>query len=707
MKIKSLSILFVCFIGLTTLAQSDLTLEDAVTQQWRRFYPTHTLMVQWIPDTKEYAYLSRDYQTLLKSGVKKSSATELISTDDLRSKTGEKFNYVNVISWKNSESFYTTAGGKYFLVTVKDKDVKQLSELPEDAENDEICSANDHVAYTVENNLYIQTNENKQIQVTNFGPEIVSGVGIARREFGISGGIFWSNTGKYLAFYQKDESEVADYPLLDITTPTGSLNSIKYPMAGQSSEKSAVGIYNLETGKTIYVKPEGKPDDYLTNFGWGPNDEFFYIAEVNRDQNHMKLQKYNTGTGKFLGTLFEEKNDKWVEPEHPVYFVSNDQFVWMSERDGFMNLYLYNDKGELKKQLTQNKWVAQEIVGHTDNEVFFQGTGESPLETNFFAVHRGSGEQRVLTSGGTHEATFSTDMKYMFDSYSNWETPNKESVWDVSKMKKTKDVLDAANPLRETRIGISEYGTIKASDGETDLHYRMIKPDDFDESKKYPVLVYVYGGPHAQLVTNSWLGGASLWMHWMANQGYIVYTVDNRGSGNRGFAFESVIHRQLGKEEMADQIQGVAHLKSLPYVNGDRLAVHGWSFGGFMTTSLMLREAGIFNVGVAGGPVTDWSYYEVMYGERYMDRPEQNEEGYKENRLSEYVKELEGKLLLIHGTIDDVVVMQHNLSLVKAFVDAGVQMDFFPYPMHPHNVRGKDRVHLMTKVLNYVIENNQ
>jgi dipeptidyl-peptidase-4 len=256
-------------------------------------------------------------------------------------------------------------------------------------------------------------------------------------------------------------------------------------------------------------------------------------------------------------------------------------------------------------------------------------------------------------------------------------------------------------------LGTAEYGTIKAADDKTDLHYRLIKPSNFDASKKYPVLVYVYGGPHAQMVTDSWLGGASLWMYWMAEQGYLVYTVDNRGSGNRGFEFESVIHRQLGTAEMADQLKGVEYLKSMPFVDGDRLAVHGWSFGGFMTTSLMLREAGMFNAGVAGGPVTDWSYYEIMYGERYMDRPEQNKEGYENNRLMNYVSKLEGKLLLIHGTNDDVVVMQHNLGLVKAFVEEGIQMDFFPYPMHPHNVRGKDRVHLMEKVLTYVIDNNK
>jgi dipeptidyl-peptidase-4 len=256
-------------------------------------------------------------------------------------------------------------------------------------------------------------------------------------------------------------------------------------------------------------------------------------------------------------------------------------------------------------------------------------------------------------------------------------------------------------------MGSAEIKTIKAADGTTDLYTRLIKPSNFDPTKKYPVMVYVYGGPHAQMITNSYLDGANLWMYWMAEQGYLVFTVDNRGSDNRGFAFESVIHGRLGVNEMDDQLKGVEYLKSLPYVDGTRLAVHGWSFGGFMTTSLMLRKPDTFKVGVAGGPVTDWKYYEVMYGERYMDTPAENPKGFEEASTLNYVKDLKGKLLLIHGTSDDVVVMQNNLALIKKFVEAQKQVDFFAYPMHKHNVIGKDRVHLMTKVLNYIIENNK
>lgn len=706
MKLKFITLSLLVFIGLSLKAQKELTLTDAVMGQYRQFYPKNTVMVNWIPNTNTYSFLSGDYQTLKMGQTKKDAATELINTGELAKLTGETFQWMNLIEWKDENNFYVSTNNKFFLINAALKSSKPLGVLPEEAANEMLHGGTGHVAYTIDNNLFIQSNTNEKIQVTNEDKSIVSGQAIARSEFGITGGIFWSNTGNYLGFYQKDESEVADYPLLDITTPTGSLKSVKYPMAGQASEKSAVGIYNLKTGKTVYIKPTGDPEDYLTNFAWGPNDNYFYVAEVNRDQNRTKLNKYDAETGELIKTLFEEKNDIWTEPEHPVYFVNDNQFIWMSEKDGFMNLYLYSDEGKFEKQLTTNKWVAQGIDGHSSSSVYFHGTGESPLETNYFKVDLASAKQTQLTAGGTHDVSFSSDFGLMYVKMNNFETPNKESIIDA-KGKVLREVLTAENPYEGLTMGTAEYGTLKQSGNPHDLHYRLIKPSNFDTTKKYPVLVYVYGGPHAQMITNSWGGGASLWMYWMAEQGYLVYTLDGRGSDNRGFEFESIIHRQLGTVEMEDQLAGVNYLKSLPYVDDDRFAVHGWSFGGFMTTSLMLRNPGVFTCGVAGGPVTDWSYYEIMYGERYMDRPEQNEEGYKTARLMNYVDKLEGDLLLIHGTSDDVVVMQHNLALVKAFIEEGKQMDFFPYPMHPHNVRGKDRVHLMEKVLTYVIENNK
>lgn len=706
---KAIFFLILTLVTLPVLfAQKELTLEDAVMNQYRGYYPEHVFGFNWLPESSDYAYLDGYVNMVIVSGKGK---TERISIKEVSKVTGEDIMWFSGLQWKDASSFYIADNNKYFLYNYKTGEGKKTLEFDALAENGELEIVTGAVAYTIDNNLYIAAPSGKQIPVTaNEDKNIVSGQAIARSEFGITDGIFWSPKGNFLAFYQKDETNVAEYPMLDITKTPGETSFIKYPMTGQKSEHGRVGVYNMTTGKTIYIEPKGAKEDYLTNLSWTPDEKHVLIAEVNRGQNHMQLQMYNAESGAFVKTILEEKHDKWVEPEHPAFFFnqSADEFVWMSEKDGFMNLYLCSVEKGFVRQLTHNTWEALGILGANakGTEVYFEGTGESPLEMRAFAVQVSSGKQTELTPGeGTHSVTVSYDGAHVFDQYSSTTIPNIARILN-RKGKTVKTLVEAENKMKDLVLGQAEISTLKAKDG-TELYTRLIKPSDFDPNKNYPVLVYVYGGPHAQLITNSWFGGASLWMYWMAEQGYLVYTLDNRGSAHRGFAFENVIHRQLGTIEIEDQLTGVAYLKSLPFVDGNRMAVHGWSFGGFMTSSLMLREPGVFTTGVAGGPVTDWKYYEVMYGERYMDRPDENEAGYEAASLLNKTENLEGKLLLIHGSIDDVVVMQHSHSLIKSFIDKGKQVDFFVYPMHEHNVRGKDRVHLMQKVLTYILENNK
>lgn len=707
MNVRHITLFTVLFISSFSFSQlKELTLEDAVMQQYRNFYPTSLTMFQWIPNTSNYSYLD-NYRALMKASVKNTEAKEVISIDDLNAKLGSELFWFSGLEWKNDNEFWLNDGQHFYRYNVSSGEGKLIHDV-EAVENTLFNKVTENLAYTKENNVLIRTADGKTLSVTNNDDKnIVSGQAIARSEFGITGGLFWSPNGKALAFYQKDETDVHDYPLLDITKTPGELMSIKYPMAGQKSEKPKVGIYNLTNENTVYISPLNGEDNYLTNLSWTPDNKYVVIAEVNRGQDHMWLNVFDATTGKFVKTLFEETSKTWVEPEHPAFFpkASSNNFVWISERNGFNNLYYYDFDGKLIKQLTDHKFVVKDIMEFSNNQIYYSTTGENPMETHIYSVDL-NGKGSILTrAGGTHSVDISSDGKYFHDHFSSHTVASND--WIIGANGKiVKKLMESPDMLSEYQIGTAEIGNIGAADG-SKLYTRLIKPSNFDPSKKYPVLVYVYGGPHAQLITNSWLDGASLWMYWMAEQGYLVFTVDNRGSGERGKDFESQIHRQLGTVEIEDQLAGVDYLKSLPYVDGDRLAVHGWSFGGFMTTSLMLRTPGVFTTGVAGGPVTDWKYYEIMYGERYMDRPEENEEGYEKASLLTYADKLEGNLLLIHGTVDDVVVMQHNLALVKKFVDLGKQMDFFPYPMHKHNVRGKDRVHLMTKVLNYIIEHNQ
>ncbi|WP_051285180.1 S9 family peptidase [Aequorivita capsosiphonis] len=699
---------FLCFLNIQA-QEKELTLKDAVLEQYGKFYPEHVTGFQWIPRTNSYVYLKGD--TLKRSNVKSKRMEEQLTIADANQNLGTALKRFSGLTWKNKDAFYLSGDNSYYLYNFNTKKGEFVLKVDEAAENESLQVETGNVAYTIKNNLYIQTKDGETVAVTdNTDLNIVSGQAIARSEFGITQGIFWSPKGNLLAFYQKDETYVADYPLLNIIPTPGELMSIKYPMAGQKSERPKVGIYNLATKQTVFISPTGNVEDYLTNLSWTPDEKNVVIAELNRDQNHIKLQLFDANTGKLVKTMLEEKDPKWAEPQHPAYFYSDssEDFIWMSEKDGFMNLYLVNTKKGVVKQLTKNKWVAKEIVGNNDKgtEVYFTGTGDSPLDTKLYSVNISNGKQRELTPvSGVHNASVSSDGKYIFDQYSNHDTPGVAQILDT-KGKSVHNFVKAENPMADYIMGETTIGKLKSHDG-FDLYTRLIKPSNFDPSKKYPVLVYVYGGPKAQLITNKWYDGASLWMNWMAEQGYLVFTIDNRGSANRGRAFETGIFRQLGTEELKDQLVGVDYLKSLPYVDSDRLAIHGWSFGGFMTVSMMLRNPGVFTTGVAGGPVTDWKYYEAMYGERYMDTPEQNPKGYEKASLLDKTQNLTGKLLTIHGSIDPVVVMQHNLSLIKSFVDNEKQMDFFIYPMHEHNVRGKDRVHLMTKVLDYVIENNK
>lgn len=702
---RNLSLIILCFsICNAVLAQhKTFDLKESVLKQ-KALSPTRLNNFQWIPETDQYTICAADWKSIQLSSVGSEKSSELLTIDALNQALGTKFAHFAYSNWVSKEVLQVSDGGSVYALYNVNTKTGTVHSVPENGDNAHFHAASKHLAYTIDNNLYL---DGKAI-TKNTNKGIVSGQTYARSEFGISEGIFWSNSGAYLAFYQKDESAVHDYPLLDINQVPGALRMIKYPMAGQASEKPKVGLYNVKTKKTVFISPRSGADSYLTNFAFTPSEKYVLIAEVNRDQNHMWLNIYNI-KGTFISTLWEEANDKWVEPEHPAFFPSktSDNFIWISEKSGFNNLYYCDIKGENIKPLTANKFVCKSILGASEDgsKIYYAATGPNPCNTLVYEVDL-QGNNRLLTAPeGTHRFALAPKGAYYFDAYSSLDVANKEQIMTLNG-KTAKPLHNAVDALIDYEIGSTEIGSIKAKDGSA-LYYRMIRPSNFDPSKKYPVLVYVYGGPHAQMVTNSWLAGANLWMHWLANQGYIVFTLDNRGSGERGFEFESQIHRQLGTVEMEDQLTGVAYLKSLPYIDANRMAVHGWSFGGFMTTSLMLRQAGTFNVGVAGGPVTDWKLYEVMYGERYMDRPEQNPDGYKMNNLSNYTKNLKGKLLLIHGTVDDVVVMQHNEVLLKSFIENGVQADYFVYPMHPHNVSGKDRAHLMEKILLYIIENNK
>ena len=615
--------------------------------------------------------------------------------------------------------------GKHrILVNWEEKQILHSIPCPEGAANEDYHTTRSRLAYTIGNNLYMQESDGTSVQITHEPEGIVCGQSVHRNEFGISKGTFWNADGTLLAFYRMDESMVTSYPLVDITARVGQVNAIRYPMAGMTSHKVQVGIFNPANGKTIYLNTGDATDRYFTNISWAPDGKSLFLIELNRDQNHSKLCQYNAENGELIQVLYEEEHEKYVEPQHAILFLPWDdsKFIYQSQRDGFNHLYVFDLKKKKyperyitkagttyrpfyeNRQLTTGNWLVQDVLGFDvkRKEIIFTATKESPLQNNIYKVNVKNGKITSLDNGqGVHRVQLSANAEYMIDNYSTPDTPRRIVLTSLRNGKECQELLVAQNPFEGLQMPNIETGILKAADGTTDLHYRIVKPADFDPSKKYPAIVYVYGGPHAQLITNGFMHDARGWDLYMANEGYILFTVDNRGSANRGMEFENATFRHLGIEEGKDQVKGVEFLKTLPYVDGNRIGVHGWSFGGHMTTALLLRYPEIFKVGVAGGPVIDWGYYEVMYGERYMDTPQTNPEGYQETNLKNLAGNLKGHLLIIHDDHDDTCVPQHTLSFMKACVDARTYPDLFIYPNHKHNVIGRDRVHLHEKITRY------
>lgn len=635
---------------------------------------------------------------------------------------GEPLKTLSFLYGEKGEPFIQQGNNIFNLVPVEKSDDYELYKefrLPDDAEDIILHAVNKrergwYAAYRVGNNLWLSKSiysdakdgfVKENIQITKDADKnIISGKSVHREEFGIDKGIFFSPNGNYLAYYRMDQTMVKDYPISDWSTVPATANIIKYPMAGGTSHQVTVNILHPETGRIVPLQTGNPKDQYLTCVSWSPDEKYVFIAVLNRAQDHVQLNQYDITTGQKVKTILEEKSDKYVEPQHELSFIpgSKDQFIWWSQRDGYMHLYLYNTNGKLIRQLTKGEWIVNELIGFSKDrqEVIFTASKESPLNKNTYAVNWRTGDiRRVDDEAGIHTVMLSDDGDYLFDVFTSSKTPKKSVLRSVDG-DIIKTLADARNTLEAYDRPDVRPVRLKADDG-TRLYGKLILPTHFDSTKKYPVIVYLYNGPHVQLVRNSFPQSGNLWYELLAQKGYIVFTMDGRGSSNRGLAFEQATFGQLGTVEMNDQLKGVEYLQSLPYVDKNRMGVHGWSFGGFMTTSLMLRHPGIFKCAVAGGPVMDWSMYEVMYTERYMNTPQENPDGYAQANLLTKVKQLQGKLLLIHGTDDDVVVWQHSINFIKKCVDEGVQLDYFVYPGHPHNVRGRDRVHLMQKITDY------
>ncbi|MCC8134612.1 MAG: S9 family peptidase [Tannerellaceae bacterium] len=714
-----LFLLFLFLIPMQMIAQTRLTIHDLIPggKTYTDFVPATLNQLKWCGNA--YIYVEGEEVIGVQPGK---TGKVIVSLSELNIAIEEQTKTIHLtkmpvfsVPYEKQAILSFTEKGELFHYDLQEKAIVARYMLPEEGKNYEFSPGSSLIAYTAGNNINILSPNNQVTAVTCETTEhVVCGQAVHQREFGIRKGLFWSPSGTKLAFYRMDESMVTDYPIVNIDTRIAQAEPYKYPMAGMKSHEVTIGIYGLQSGETVWLKTGEPKEKHLTNIGWSPDEKSVYVAELNRGQNECHLVRYEVSTGEREAILFTETKNTYVEPQHPVQFLpaDPDKFIWQSERDGFNHIYLYDTTGKLLQQVTSGPWMVTDVLGFDPKgeTLFYRSTAARPddpsgnvtaLENHTWKVNLKSGKQACLTpKPGVHQVLLSPDRKYALDLFSSPSIPREIDLLDLKTHQPTV-LFQAEDPYKAYTLPDIEVGQIKAADGVTDLNYRLVKPVELDESKTYPVIMYVYGGPHSRLISNSWQYGTRGWDLYMAQQGVIVFTLDGRGSANRGHAFESAIFRNLGVHEMADQMQGVDFLKSLPYVGPDRIGVHGWSYGGFMTTNLMLTYPDIFKVGVAGGPVIDWSQYEIMYGERYMDHPDDNPDGYTNANLKLKAGNLKGRLLLIHGDVDPVVVWQHSLGFLKACIEADTYPDYFVYPRHPHNVTGKDRPHLYEKITRY------
>ncbi len=712
---QCLALLAMALLSLPMLAQQQFTLEDLNFggTNYQKMIPANRTLTWW---GDQLVRLGKD--TCWTVDAVKGKEKVLFTRDRINKGAGlvdDQVRSLNYASFPYADKPIALLynGNERLLVNFKTRKVMWRQSRVVGAVAEEWNNVSYANAYVKDDNLYVVDGNGNTRQVTSDGSrDMVYGQSVHRNEFGIEGGLFWNPQGNRLAFYRMDQSMVTDYPLVDVPELDDSTRVIaepapeKYPMAGQTSHLVWVGVLDVATGDTVYLKAGDPTDRYFSNISWNPAGDIVYMMEGNRDQNVVDLVAYDAMTGNRIKSLYHEQHPKYVEPQHPITFLpwDKDKFILWSEKDGYNHLYIYDTAGKLVKQLTSGNWVVMDLLGFDAKRqaVIISANADNPIQQNLYRVDVATGEMARIDEGGRgwHSGRVSDSGAWLVDYYQEPDVPRNIAVVDTRNNRQYR-YFTAPDPWQGYTVPEYRCGSIKAADGVTDLYYRLVLPTDFDENKKYPTVVYVYGGPHAHNVDARWHWGSRSWETYMAQRGYVLFILDNRGSENRGRDFEQATFRQLGQVEMQDQMCGVEFLRSLNYVDTARLGVHGWSFGGFMTISLMTNYPDVFKVGVAGGPVIDWKWYEVMYGERYMDTPQTNPEGYEKTSLIHKAADLKGRLQIIIGLNDPTVVPQHAYSFLKACIAAGTQPDFYVYPGQGHNMRGHQSVHLHERITRY------
>jgi len=574
------------------------------------------------------------------------------------------------------------------------------------------------VAFTRGGDLYaveVATGRERRLTDRGLNAQLLNGEAdwVYEEELEVERSFWWSPRSDRILFVQYDVSSIAVFPIPDHLDAGSAVELQRYPLAGAANARVKLAVLDVPTGAVRILFDAGATDAYLPRAGWWPDGSAAWFETLNRDQNRLELREIDPATA-VTRIVLVEKDPAWVNvPDDPL-FLDAQRFLWTSERDGFRHIYLYRRDGTLVRQLTSGSWPVDEMLCLTKGSqyVLFRGAGDDPRESQIYRVALGGGALlRIAEGRGWHEAVAAPDGSRLLDTFSDLSTPPRVDLIDISRRRSRTVCEGGIAALGAVRLAAYELGSLQAGDGTT-LYWSMLRPPDFDPSQKYPVLVYVYGGPTAQMVQNAWMGSRGLFFQYLASRGLIVFTLDNRGSARRGHAFETASFRRLGQVELADQVRGAQYLKSLPYVDPGRIGVYGGSYGGYMTLMCMNKASEYFRVGVAYAPVTDWALYDSIYTERYMDRPADNPEGYRQGAPLRFARGLAGPLLICHGTADNNVHLQNTVQMADEYIKAGKMFDLMLYPRVRHGIRmSKYRLHfhkLKAEFLGkYLIKNHE
>lgn len=683
--------------------------------------------VNWMEDGQYYTELeqiSGDIE-LRKYNIVTGDSEVLVSTSDL-SYEGDKVviqdyqlsaDETKVMIKTDIEQIWRRSTREhYFIYDLESEDLTKLTESEEKQQYAQLSPSGDKAAFVQDNNLFwvdLTTGEEKQITSDGEHNKIINGATdwVYEEEFGFAKAWYWSPDGEKISYYRFDESQVKEFFMTEWGKLYPGLTRFKYPKAGEQNSTVKIGVYDLTDGETVWMDIDSENDQYIPRINWTNNSNTLAIRRMNRLQNTQDLMLADVSNGQ-TEIIKTETSDAWIDVNDDLIFLdSGDQFIYTSEESGANHIYLYNMEGDMLRQLTKGDWEVTNYLGYNEesDRVYYISTEESPLQRHLYSINLdGSGKEKLTDGEGWHSINMSGDYTYYIDTYSNPVTPPKYTLHkgDGEQVRVLEDNRELKETLTEYELPTQEFIEIPLS--EATLNGYILKPHDFDSAKEYPVLFYVYGGPGSQTVTKRFgAGQRAMWHKFLTSQGYIVVSVDNRGTGARGRDFEKQLYKKLGQYEVEDQIAAAQYLTDrYDYMDEERLGIWGWSYGGYMSSLALARGSEVFTTAIAVAPVTNWRFYDTIYTERFMQTPQMNPEGYKEGSPLTYADQIEGNYLLVHGTGDDNVHFQNSVEMINRLVAADVSFETMYYPNRNHGIYGGNtRKHLYRMLTNFISEN--